>query len=200
MIPRFVCALLLFVSLARAQYATLESFIRREIADKQLPSLSIALVDDQRIVWQRDFEATPKTVYRVGSVSKLFTDIAIMQLVERGELDLDAPVSNYLPDFHPRNPFGRRITLRQLMSHLSGLTREPPVGHYFDTTAPTLAATVASLNATEFVYAPETHTKYSNAGIAVVGYVLERLRKQPFAKYVTRAVLDPPGLRDSFLE
>lgn len=197
---RRAACVLLFVSLARAQYAPLEAFIRREMAEKQLPSLSIALVDDQRIVWRRDFEATPKTVYRAGSVSKLFTDIAIMQMVERGELDLDAPVVNYLPDFHPANPFGRPVTLRQLMSHLSGLTREPPVGHYFDASSPTLAATVASLNATELVYAPETHAKYSNAGIAVVGYVLERLQKQPFAKYVKRAVLDPIGMRDSSFE
>ena len=113
----------------------LEPFIRREIADKQLPALSIALVDDQRIVWARGFgfqspsdsiPATAATVYRVGSVSKLFTDIAVMQLVERGVLSLDAPITSYLPDFHPLNPFGKAITLRQLMSHRSGLVREPP--------------------------------------------------------------------------
>src|SRR5437667_9833290 len=75
----------------------LDQFITREMADKQLPGLSIALVDDQTIVWARGFgyadtankvPAKAETVYRVGSVSKLFTDIGIMQLVERGELDL----------------------------------------------------------------------------------------------------------------
>ena len=86
------------------------------MADKELPALSIALVDDQRTVWARGFgfadperrvEATADTVYRVGSVSKLFTDIALMQLVEQGKVDLDAPVERYLPDFRPRNPFDR---------------------------------------------------------------------------------------------
>ena len=187
-------ALLAAVAHAQSQYAALESFIQREMADKQLPALSIALVDDQRIVWQRDFGATGHTVYRVGSVSKLFTDIGIMQLVERGELDLDAPVTKYLPTF--RQP----VTLRQLMSHRSGLTREPPVGHYFDATSPTLAATVESLNSTELIYSPGTHTKYSNAGIAVVGYVLERTQKQPFAQYLKRAVLDPIGMKESSFE
>ena len=165
-----------------AAVAALERFIGREVANKDLPALSIALVDDQTIVWARGFgladpnrkiPATAETVYRVGSVSKLFTDIAIMQLVERGVLDLDAPVNHYLPDFKPANPSGKAITLRHLMAHRSGLVREPPVGHYFDPTHPSLAETVRSLNATELVYPPETRVKYSNAAIATAGYVLE---------------------------
>jgi len=83
------------------------------------------------------------------------------------------------------------------MSHRGGLVREPPVGHYFDPTEPTLAATVASLNDTELVYAPGSRVKYSNAGIATVGYVLERLAHEPFTAYVQRAVLEPMGLRES---
>lgn len=187
----------------------LERFIAREITDKQLPALSIALVDDQQVVWAKGFgfadpkektPATAETVYRVGSVSKLFTDIAVMQLVEQGKLDLDAPVSRYLPDFNPRNPFGKPITLRQLMSHRSGLARESPVGNYFAPTEPSLAKTVASLNKTSLVYAPEMRSKYSNAAIATVGYVLERTQRQPFAKYLKRAVLDPLGLSHSSFE
>jgi CubicO group peptidase (beta-lactamase class C family)/D-alanyl-D-alanine dipeptidase len=198
---------------APAKYAAavgaLEKLITHEVADKQLPALSIALVDDQTIVWAKGFgfadpekktPATAETVHRVGSVSKLFTDIGIMQLVERGELKLDAPVQNYLPNFKPANPFGKPITLRQLMSHRAGLVREPPIGHYFDPTGPTLAQTVASLNSTELVYAPETHTKYSNAGISVVGYALEHMKGEPFPRYLKRAVLDPLGLKESSFE
>jgi CubicO group peptidase (beta-lactamase class C family)/D-alanyl-D-alanine dipeptidase len=198
---------------ARPDYAAvaqmLNGFIAHEMADKELPALSIALVDDQQIVWAQGFgwanpddrtPATAETLYRVGSVSKLFTDLAIMQLVEQGKLDLDAPVTAYLPDFQPRNPFGRRITLRQLMSHHSGLAREPPVGSYFDPTEPTLAETIASLNRTALVYAPESRTKYSNAAIAVVGYVLERTQNEPFAKYIQHAVLDPVGMQHSSFE
>jgi CubicO group peptidase (beta-lactamase class C family)/D-alanyl-D-alanine dipeptidase len=188
---------------------TLEEFIAREMADKELPAVSIALVEDQQVVWAKGFGlADPKTgvpagaetVYRVGSVSKLFTDIAIMQLVEQGKIDLDEPVTRYLPDFRPRNPFGKPVTLRQLMSHRSGLVREPPVGSYFDPTGPSLGESVASLNRTELVYAPETHVKYSNAGIAAVGAVLERAQGQPFAQHLKRAVLDPLGMRHSSFE
>src|SRR5205085_4020407 len=129
------------------------------------------------------------TVYRVGSVSKLFTDIAVMQLVEQGKLDLDVPVTRYIPTFQPGNSFGKPITLRQLMSHRSGLVREPPVGNYFDPTEPSLAKTVESLNRTELVCPPGTRTKYSNAAIATAGYVLEQTQHEPFPKYLRRAVL-----------
>ncbi len=193
----------------KAAIETLERFIAHEMADKDLPALSIALVDDQQVVWSKGFgfadpvkkvPATAETVYRVGSVSKLFTDIAIMQLVEKGKIDLDAPVTRYLPNFRPRNTFGKAITLRQLMSHRSGLVREPPVGNYFETTEPSLARTITSLNKTELVYAPESRVKYSNAAIAAVGYVLERTQGEPFAKYLKRAVLDPLDLDDSSFE
>jgi CubicO group peptidase (beta-lactamase class C family)/D-alanyl-D-alanine dipeptidase len=187
----------------------LETFIGHEIEDKRLPALSIALVDDQQIVWARGFgfadpkaktPATAETVYRVGSVSKLFTDIAVMRLVEQGKLDLDAPVTNYLPDFKPENPFDKPITLRQMMAHRSGLVREPPVGSYFDPTNPTLAQMVESLNRTKLVYKPEQKTKYSNAAIATVGYVLERTQKEPFAKYLQRTLLNPLGMTSSGFE
>src|SRR3954447_16841617 len=186
--------------------AALAPYIGLERAQHHIPAISIALVDGSKVVWARGFgwadsagglPATAATVYRVGSVSKLFTDIAVMQLVEQGKLALDAPITRYLPDFHPKNPFGGEITIRELTSHRAGLTREPPVGNYFDDTSPSLAATVASLNHTTLVYKPGTHSKYSNAGIAVVGAVLEKTQNQSFYPYLERAVLEPMGLTNS---
>jgi CubicO group peptidase (beta-lactamase class C family)/D-alanyl-D-alanine dipeptidase len=192
---------------AMAPIATaLERFAEHEREDKGIPGLDIALVDDQQVVWSTalgwaDLDKTePLTVgavHRVGSISKLFTDIAVMQLVEKGLLDLDAPVARYLRDFKPENPFGGAITLRMLMAHRSGLVREPPVGNYFDPRPRTLAETVRSLNTTTLVYRPGQRTKYSNAGIAVVGRVLEHRQRERFAGYVKRAVLEPLGLRSS---
>ncbi|MGH7618989.1 MAG: serine hydrolase domain-containing protein, partial [Gemmatimonadaceae bacterium] len=184
----------------------LAPFIEAERAGKGIPAISISIVDGKSVAWARGFgwadsaagrHASASTVYRVGSVSKLFTDIGIMRLVEAKKLDLDAPVTRYVPDFHPRNPFGGEITLRELTAHRSGLTREPPTGNYFDDTSPSLAATVASLNATTLVYRPGTHSKYSNAGIAVLGDVLERTRGESFYPYLERAVLEPMGLSNS---
>src|SRR6266446_294064 len=186
--------------------AALQSLIHQEMQDKQLPAFSIALVDGNEIVWAQGFgyqdpehkiPATAHTIYRVGSVSKLFTDIGIMQMVEAGKINLDAPVSQYIPDFHPQNPFREPITLRELMSHRSGLLREPPVGNYFDPDGPTLEATVRSINSTELVYPPGSHTKYSNAGIAVVGYTLQQLNHRLFPEYLKQAVLAPLGMKES---
>jgi CubicO group peptidase (beta-lactamase class C family)/D-alanyl-D-alanine dipeptidase len=187
----------------------LDQFIAREVADKHLPALSVALVDDQKVVWARGYgfadaakkkPATADTVYRVGSVSKLFTDIAVMQLVEQGKLDLDAPVTKYLPDFKPINKYDKPITLRMLMSHRSGLLREPPEGNYFDPSVTALDRTVRSLNRTELVYEPGTHTRYSNAGIAVVGFVVEETQQQRFARHLYNRVLDPLGMTHSAFE
>lgn len=190
-------------------FAALDHFIAHEVKDKGLPALAIALVNDQQTVWAKAYgtmdakghhPATIDAVFRVGSVSKLFTDLAIMREVEAGRLNLDAPITDVLPDFQPQNPWDGVITLRHLMSHRSGLVREPPVGHYFDDTNPSLADTVGSLNRTALVYPPGKRIKYSNAGIAVVGRVLEVRSGQPFTAFLQKQVLEPLGLTRSHFE
>jgi CubicO group peptidase (beta-lactamase class C family)/D-alanyl-D-alanine dipeptidase len=191
--------------------ARLGALIEEQRADKGLSAVSIALVDGQQVVWARGFgladpdakrPATAETVYRVGSVSKLFTDIGVMRLQEQGRLSVDAPVTRYLPDFQPRNPFPEAppVSLRMLMSHHAGLIREPPVGNYFVTDEPSLADTIASLNTTALVLPPGKKSKYSNAGIAAVGYALELTQRRPFAPYLEDAVLVPLGMRRSSFE
>ena len=198
----------------RADYAAaaarLGAYITHEMKDKDLSAVSIVLVDNDSTVWARGFgyanphdsiPATARTVFRVGSVSKLFTDIALLRLVERGALDLDAPITQALPDFHPENPYGGSITLRQLMTHHSGLVREPPVGSYFDSTAPPLADVVSSLNRTALVYRPGSRYKYSNGALQVVGLALERAAGEPFPRYMHDSVLVPLGMtRSAFFE
>jgi CubicO group peptidase (beta-lactamase class C family)/D-alanyl-D-alanine dipeptidase len=178
----------------------------RERAMHEMPSIAVGLVDRNGLAWSGavghvDAEgkraADARSLYRIGSISKLFTDVLVMQQVQGGKLDLDAPVERYLPGFAPRNPFGKPITLRQLMSHRSGLVREPPRGNYFDTQAPSLEETVRSLNSTALVAAPGTVTKYSNAGIAVVGRVLEVVTRKPFDQLMREMLLDPLGMKTS---
>jgi CubicO group peptidase (beta-lactamase class C family)/D-alanyl-D-alanine dipeptidase len=187
----------------------LESWIEAEVKEKRLPALSLALVDDQTILWARGFGyadpdaktlATAQTVYRVGSVSKPITVLLLMMLVELGLIDLDVPVQRYLPDFQPTNRSGKEITLRQMVSHRSGLVRESPVGNYFDASEPSLTETVKSLNGTELVYEPTTTTSYSNAALATVGYVLERTQKERFEQLIKRKLLEPVGMTSSAFE
>lgn len=184
----------------------LRAFVERERKQKNLPAVSITLVDGDQIVWGAGFgpqdaegrrDASAASVYRAGSVSKLFTGMALMKLVAEGKIDLDADVRTYLPEFQPNNPTNKPITLRQLTSHRAGIVREPPVGHYFDPTQPTTAATVASLNQTSLVYAPGTRTKYSNAAITIVGQVIEQVSGESFEEYVEKHLLQPMGMQSS---
>lgn len=187
--------------------AELEQLIKHEVDDKKLPALSIALVDDQKVVWAAGFgfqdrartiPATAETIYRVGSVSKLFTDVAVMELVDAGGLNLDEPVAKYVPDFKPAYREGEKpITLRMLMAHRSGLIRESPVGNYFDPSEPTLEKSIASLNGIELIYPPGERTKYSNAAIGLVGLVLQTTQKDRFESYVQRRVIDTLGMKSS---
>lgn len=184
----------------------LSAAIEYEVEQKDLPAFSLAIVEGDNVVWSNGYgfqdaekkvPATAETVYRVGSISKLLTDISVMKLVETGELDLDEPVTTYLPTFKPNNTSGKPITLRMLMTHRSGLVRESPVGNYFDPDEPSLADTVASLNGTPIIYPPNTRTKYSNAAIAVVGAVLESKLKGRHADLVKREIFEPLQMTSS---
>lgn len=184
----------------------LVNLIEWELEDKELNGISIVLVDDQNIVWSAGFgyanrekkiSARKNTIYRVASVSKLFTSIAVMQLAEQGEVDIDNPVSQYLSDSELGSKIGNSITLRQLMSHRSGIVREPPKGNYFDPSESTIEETVASLRETPIIYEPGKRTKYSNAGMAIAGLVVQKLRKKPFAQTIYESILQPAGMKQS---
>jgi CubicO group peptidase (beta-lactamase class C family) len=174
-----------------------------EMRDKAFPSFAIVVVDRDRVlaevvVGQRvpglGEPAGPEDLYRTGSVGKTITDLAVMAAVEAGQLDLDADIRSYLPGFAPINPGESPITLRLLMTHESGLVREPPVGNYFDDSGPSLQETVESLNGTSLVWEPGSRTKYSNAGLAVVGRVLEVVNDQPFPELIDSVVFRPAGM------
>lgn len=186
--------------------AELTRCIEHERSSKELPAISIALVDGGEVVWATGFgEARPgvpadaSTIYRVGSVSKLFTDMALMQLVEEGTIDLDEPVQRLVPTFDP-GPGAEGVTFRQLTAHRAGIVREPPVGNYFADDEPSLAATVDSLNGTGFRASPGSLTKYSNAGIAVLGRALELHHRQPYAQLMQERILDPLGMPGAAFE
>jgi len=188
---------------------TLETFLAEEIKDKGIPALSIALVDDQTLVWAKGFgyqdparkiPATARTVYRVGSVSKPISALLLMILVELGLIDLDMPVQTYLPDFNPKNASGKEITLRQIYCHRSGLIRESPVGSYFDDSEPTLEQLAASLNGRELVYPPLSKTSYSNAAVGLAGLLMQKSQKEDFAKLIDRKLLGPLGMTNSGYE
>src|SRR3546814_7800754 len=136
----------------------------------------------------------------------MFTAICIMQMAAKGMLDVDADVSTYIPGFRPVNPFagresgpfGSQISLRKLMSHTAGLVREPKAGHYLDDRRPPLDVTVEGLKTSVLKEDPSAGImRYSNAGIAVVGAVLERVSGTSYTDYVTQNILKPLHMDES---
>ena len=139
---------------------------------------------------------TDATLVRPGSISKLFTAIAVMQLVEAGKLDLDRDVNAYIDFTIPLPDGGAPVTLRQLLSHRAGFeehikglfskARDPePLGQWLRKSLPHRIFPNGDVEA------------YSNYGFALAGYIVERVSGEPFADYMQRQILDPLGMRHS---
>ena len=189
----------------------LENLIQHEMAQYKLAGLSIALVDDHRIVWAKGFgwadaaakvPAGPETRYRVGSISKLFTDTAAMQLVAENRLDLDAPVQRVLPWFSIGSawPNTAPITLRQLTTHHSGLPRDVAGGMWLQeapSPAQDFRTMLHGLADTQVDAPPELVMSYSNVGLDVVGAMIEAASGQPFEQRLQQSVLLPLGMRNA---
>lgn len=198
---------------ARGDYQSVTQHIDRlveyEMRKHDVVGLSIALIDDQRVVWAKGFgyadqaknvPATPETVYRVGSISKLFTATAAMQLAEQGRLDIDKPLQTYLPQFSIKSRFPNAgpITPRTMMTHHSGLPSDFARGMWTEKGNPKSFNTVTSDLKDEFVSFPPNYVfSYSNLAVTLLGSAIEQVSGADFATYLERSVLRPIGMEHS---
>ena len=171
-----------------------------------VPAVQIAVAHRGQVIYSEAFgmtdqasatPATPRSVLRVGSITKQFTAAAILRLAERGALTLDDRIEKYVPEFDPR---GRTITLRHLLTHTSGVARDP----YLPTmTPPILSApfpreqAINALNGKPFDFTPGTSWKYSNSGFLLLGYAIESITGMSFADFVHSEFVLPLGLIDT---
>jgi len=169
---------------------------------RHIPGLSVAVVYDQEMIWAKGFgyanvdkkiPATSKTIYRIASITKLFTMTMLMQLRDKGELQLDDPLIKYLPGFKIKNPFAgtRPITLRQIACHASGLPREAPLNYMETLNFPTIEEIMATLPNTELIFPPLEKFKYSNLGVGLLGHALEIIAEKPYRDYIRWHILNP---------
>ena len=176
----------------------------RRIADEMrswsIGGIAWALTDGARVIHVGAHgEAHTDSVFRAGSISKLFNALAVMQLVEQGKLSLDEPVAERFGAVLPvaRDPDPPPVTLRQLLSHRSGLPRESPVGGYLDPSEPGLDATCESLARTIMVTAPGARHRYSNIAPSIAGRMAAAAAGQSFPDLVARRLFQPLGMDDS---
>ena len=191
-----VLAVLTLGMTAHAQTSdALDSFIMRQMERSNAPGLAYAVVDGaesraEGAGMTRSGGETPvtaQTLFRIGSVSKSFTALAIVQLGERGALDLDDPVSVHLSAFEGQAP----ISLRQLLSHTSGYStvQGNSAAHGL-----TLAQRAARLAADGPAQTPGSGWAYSNANYQILGAVIEAVSGEAYADYVTTYILSPLGM------
>jgi len=188
-----------------------EAQLSQDVAGDSIGSISAGVVVGTELVWakgfgwadvERQIPADAETVYRIGSISKSFTAVAMAQLVEKGLFSLDDPVERFFPEIKglsdkPEN--APPVTFRNLASHTAGLIREPrlrgaaagPIGEWEN-------KILESIPETAFQSLPGERYSYSNIGFGILGLAISRTAGIPFMDMVTGRIFKPLGMQSSF--
>ena len=194
----------------RSAVDLLSAWIEAQMAYADQPGLSIGIVHDQELVWAAGFgrarlepdrPATPDTLYRIASITKLFTSTAVLQLRDAGRLQLDDPIARHLPWFSIGQPHADApvITIRHLLTHTAGLPREAGFPYWTDGDFPTVEKVRERLPQQRAALPTETEWKYSNLGLTLAGEVVAAVSGRPYAEYVVQHVLEPLGMKRTFV-
>lgn len=186
------------------------SLISEVMAKEKIPGLAAALIDENKVIWTEGFgytdldkkiPVTPETIFSIQSISKTITATAEMIAVQDGMIDLDKPISNYLPSFTVNSQFEEKsqdkITTKQLLSHFAGFSMEAPVGNNTYPESPSFEAHIKSISDTWLRYPVGQRYCYSNLGVDLAGYILQVKSGKSFPDYVKEKLLDPIGMKSS---
>ena len=186
--------------------AFLDDLLAAEMAENHIPGAMVAVVEDGRLLLAKgygyaDLEGgvpvdPERTLFRIGSVSKLFTWTAVMQLVEQGQLSLDTDINEYL-DFAIPATFPEPITLRHLMSHTAGFEDKGSNMHKLQVEQVNPLDGYLKTNLPARVFPPGEVAAYSNYGTSLAGYIVERVSGLPFSEYVEQKIFAPLGMAHS---
>ena len=190
--------------------AFLDALLPAQLRSRDMAGAVVAVVKDGQVLLAKGYGdadvaakkpvVADQTLFRPGSISKVFTAIAVMQLVEQGKLDLDRDVNDYL-DFAIPKTFAEPITLRRLLTHTAGF--EEVLKNLFVASAaemrPLRDYLVAAMP--ERIFRPGTVPSYSNYGLALAGYIVERISNEPFDRYISAHILEPLRMeRSTFMQ
>lgn len=183
----------------------LDKIIDSYMSTYKIPGIELAIAKDNKIIYSKGFGKTPEgvevtadTPMYIGSVSKSFTALSIMQLVEKGEIDLDATVIDYLPWFKVSNEeISKKIKVKDLLNHRSGLSENS----YFKNLAAdtSLEYAVRDLSEAKPVAEPGTTFNYFNPNYQILGLIIEEVSGLSYSEYVKKNILDPLSMNNTFL-
>jgi len=175
-----------------AAYERLDEYVARHMAEMGAPGMTLALADRNGLLRASEYgladvkagiKVAPQTLFEIGSISKSFVAIVVLQLAEEGKLDLHKPVTSYLPWLKVESKFSP-FTTHHLLSHTSGLSGMPLL----------LRAAGTTLGVSS---EPGTNWVYSNVGYDLLGFLIEAVDKKPFADAMRLRVLNPLGMSSS---
>jgi CubicO group peptidase (beta-lactamase class C family) len=192
-------------SLAQQQifdFSQIEKIALEELKQTNTPGAAVAIVSGDRVVFAKGFgisnietgmPVTADMLFRIGSVTKLFTAFVLVTLAEEGKIKLDAPIGNYVKGLDPQLS---QVTVHQLLSHTAGMTDESP-SDYGPHEEAALSAYVHSLKQDHFFTEPGKIFSYSNPGFDVAGLVIEEVAGKPYADQMTERLFKPLGMSSS---
>ncbi len=193
-----------------ATYADIDAYIEAEMRRLSMPGVSLAIVDGGEVVHLRGFgracpggEApTPQTPFFIGSLTKSITALAVMQLVEAGHIELDAPVQYYLPWFRVADPqASAQVTVRHLLNQTSGLPNwaGEVILADFDESRGAAERQARELATVAPLRPPGSKWEYSNSNYQLLGLIIEVASGQPYAGYVQEHIFNPLGMRGTYV-
>ena len=187
---------------AKSLEERLDAIVKDTYANEDEPGAAVIVVVDGKPVLRKGYgvadtesgaKVTPETVFRIGSVTKQFTAVAILQLVQQGKVKLDDPITKYVDDFNPR---GKTITLEHLLSHASGIPNytEGPGFQEIGTRKLSPREIVALVDEKPLEFEPGSKFKYSNTNYVLLGMAIEKASGQAYADYMLEHVFKPAGM------
>jgi CubicO group peptidase (beta-lactamase class C family) len=187
---------MVFARQQTVDFTKLEKVALEELKETNTPGAAVAIVSGDRVVFAKGFGSsnietgapvTPEMLFRIGSVTKMFTAAALVTLAEEGTINPDEPIGKYANGLNPKLS---QVTSHQLMSHTAGMTDESPSDYgLHDDSA--LAAYVRSLKDDHFFTEPGRIFSYSNPGFDVVGFIIEEVGDKPYADHMSERLFKP---------
>ena len=175
---------------------------------EQITGLNAIITDDNETKWIGSFGTSDginqmknDNRFSICSISKLFTSVAIMQLVDAGKISIDDPIKKHLPWFNISNSFGNSnaITIKSILTHSSGLPRESnhPYWSGPEFPFPSKQDVINELGNQKMLYPPSKYYQYSNLGLSLLGYVVEEVSGVPYSEYINNEILIPLSMMDT---
>jgi CubicO group peptidase (beta-lactamase class C family) len=189
-------------------YTAIDRYVQSQVDANHFPGVAIAVVDSGSVAHTQGFghdahgqAVMPNTPFMIGSNSKSFTALAVMQLVDAELVDLDAPVQQYVPQFRVAdNAGGAQITVRHLLNQRSGIPTAAAGDVLLEFQDVPLQPTLVELSGVQLNAQPGTAYEYANANYMLLGMVVESVAREPYAVYVQQHIFEPLQMRDTRLE